>query len=215
MISTAKYLITETNANVAYTQSDEITLGWNITNPDSEFLFNGKTFKLLSTLSAITSVFFNKKLKNYIPEKSHLMPTFDCRIFNVPNTQELVNAVYWRELDAIKNSITMAARCYYSDADLFKKNSSDKLEMLLYKGVDWNDFPTYFKRGTYILRKKVSSKFSDADLNNLPLKHNARKFPDLEIERWERNIVDLPPLSQIKNKAHNHLLMHNKLLLIL
>ena len=48
----------------------------------------------------------------------------------------------WREDDATKNSITMAAGAHYSDRELDGKNSGVKQEMLWQKGVNWNDFPS-------------------------------------------------------------------------
>lgn len=201
MIETSKYLVRETNANCAYTQSDEINLAWYTDDVNSQVYFNGRLFKILSDLSSMASVFFNKNLDKFIPEKSHLSPRFDCRAFSVPNLEEAVNAFYWRERDATKNSISMAASAFYSHNFLEGKNGSEKQELLFQKGVNWNDYPSFFKRGTYIQRKRVLSKFSKEELEKLPKNHNARKNPDLEIERWEIKDINLPPLSKVVNKV--------------
>lgn len=200
MMETTKFLVKEFNCNIGYTQSDEITLIFYNDDDRSELLFGGKLFKIESTLASYASVFFNKKLSEYLPEKSDKFPTFDCRAFNVPTLIESVNAVYWRELDASKNSITMAASHYYSHNSLMNKNGSDKLEMLKDKNVDWNEYPTFFKRGTYVQRKKVTRKFTTDELSKLPKNHNAVLNPDLEIERWEIKELDLPPLNQVENR---------------
>ena len=42
MVETASELLAETNACCAYTQSDEITLAWHVTNPQSQVWFDGK-----------------------------------------------------------------------------------------------------------------------------------------------------------------------------
>ena len=73
--------------------------------------------------------------------------------------------------------------------------------MLFEKGVNWNDYPAFFKRGTYVQRKRVFTKFSADELEKLPLKHKARENPDLEIERWVVDSVDMPPLGKISNKV--------------
>lgn len=201
MIETTKYLVKETNANCGYTQSDEITLVWYVEDMRSQIYFGGRFFKMVSDLSAMASVFFNRNLEDYLPEKKNKMPRFDCRVYNVPNPIEAVNAFLWREKDATKNSVSMAASEYYSHNFLMNKNGSEKQELLFQKGINWNDYPTFFKRGTYIQRKRVFSKFTSDELENLPAKHNARKNPNMEIERWIIKELDLPPLMKVENKV--------------
>lgn len=104
MIELTKYLVKETNANCGYTQSDEISLMWYVDDPNSSIYFDGRYFKMVSDLSAMASVFFNRKLNEYLPEKSDKWPRFDCRVFNVPTLDEAVNTFLWREKDATKNS---------------------------------------------------------------------------------------------------------------
>lgn len=201
MIELTKYLVKETNANCGYTQSDEITLMWYVDDPNSSIYFNGRYFKMVSDLSAMASVFFNRKLSEYLPEKSDKWPRFDCRVFNVPTLDEAVNTFLWREKDATKNSITMAASEFYSHNQLHKKTGGEKQEMLFQKGINWNDYHTFFKRGSYVQRKRVFRKFTSDELDRLPKKHQARKNPDLMIERWVIDVIDLPPLMKVKNKV--------------
>ena len=156
---------------------------------------------MISDLASMASVFFNSKLAEYLPEKKDKMPRFDCRVFSVPTLSEAVNAFYWREKDATKNSISMASQAFYSPSQLLGKHSGEKQEMIFQKGVNWNDYPSFFKRGTYVTRKRVLSKMTETELESLPPKHNARKDPNLVIERWVIDKVDLPPLSKIKNKV--------------
>jgi len=200
MVETTKYLVKETNANCGYHQSDEITLVWYSDSYESKIYFDGRLFKMISDLAAMASVFFNRELPSYLPEKAHLMPRFDCRVFSIPTIHEAANCFLWRELDATKNSISMAAQHYYSHKELEGKNGSEKQEMLFQKGVNWNDYPASFKRGTYIQRKRVLTKFSTEELENLPVKHQARQNPDLMIERWVIDRIDLPPLMTIQNR---------------
>jgi tRNA(His) 5'-end guanylyltransferase len=129
------------------------------------------------------------------------MPRFDCRVYNVPTLDEAVNSFLWREQDATKNSISMAAQSVYSHSELMNKNGSDKQEMLFQKSINWNDYPSFFKRGTYVQRKRVLTPFTSEEIEKLPAKHNARKDPNYVIERWVIDKVDLPPLSKIENKV--------------
>lgn len=201
MLETTKYLVKETNANCGYQQSDEISLVWYNNDYKSQPLFDGKVFKLTSILSSLATAFFNKNLPFFLPEKSHFLPVFDARVYNVPTLEEAVNSFIWREMDATKNSISMAASEYYSHKQLMNKNGSEKQEMLFQKGVNWNDYPSFFKRGTYVQRKRVLKPFSTEEIEKLPDKHNARKDPNFMVERWVIDKVDLPPILKINNKV--------------
>lgn len=87
---TAQFLVEKTNAVVAYTQSDEITLIlWNYNKPESEVMFNGRTQKLTSVLASMTTAYFNSIVPEYFDEKP--LAFFDCRVFNVPTLEEAVN----------------------------------------------------------------------------------------------------------------------------
>lgn len=201
MIETTKYLVKETNANCGYTQSDEITLTWFNPDPKSQSYFNGKVFKIVTELSAMCSVFFNEKLPEYLPEKVGKRPRFDARVWNVPNLEEATNVFLWREFDATKNSISMAAQSVYSHNKLNGKNGSEKQEMLFKKGINWNNYPSFFKRGVYVQRKIRSGKLTFEELEKLPLKHNARTNPEFVVERKFVEELDLPPLTKITNKV--------------
>lgn len=202
MVDTTKYLVHETNACCGYTQSDEITLGWYSPEYGSEIFFDGRISKMTSTLAALASVYFNRELPGRLPpEYVAKMPTFDSRVWNVPNIVEGANAFLWREQDATKNSISMAARAYYSHKELIDKNGSEMQEMLFQKGINWNDYPAFFKRGTYIQRKKTFRKFTADELTKLPPKHEIFKNPDLQIERTDYVELELPPLVKVLNRA--------------
>ena len=201
MIETTKYLVKETGANIGFTGSDEITLVFYNDNIDSQMIYGGKVFKIETDLAAMCSVFFFSKLKEYLPEKEGIITRFDARAWNVPNLDEAVNSFLDRELSVTKNSISMVAETLYSPPELDGKNQNNRQEMLFQKGINWNDFPSYFKRGTYIQKKVKKGKLDIEDLEKLPEKHNARLNPDLEIERSIIVELDLPILTKITNKV--------------
>jgi len=76
----------------------------------------------------------------------------------------------WRETDAIRNSVTMAASTYYSHKELQGKGHNTKLKMLREKDIEWNDYPTHFKQGIFARRVTSMVKLSDAELANIPEK---------------------------------------------
>ncbi len=197
MIELTKQLVQEFGATVGYTQSDEISLGWNVAARTSQMVFDGKIQKLVSVMAGTASVRFGLMALQYWPEKVRKSPpVFDCRLFEMPNLTEAANAFLWRELDATKNAITMAARCYYSDKDLFAVNGADKQELLFQKGVNFNNYPTSFKRGTYVAKRKVRAKLTPEILAKIP---EDRRDPDAEYERNIIQVLDLPPASRIAN----------------
>ena len=85
MIETARTLVEETQARVAYTQSDEITLAWyEPADAATTYLFDGRWQKLGSVLAGLASARFNQLVAEHLPAKAALLPHFDCRLWQVP-----------------------------------------------------------------------------------------------------------------------------------
>lgn len=200
MIETTTYLVRETNACMGYTQSDEITLGWHATSIKSQVWFDGKVHKMVSQLAAHATLAFYAWMRERAPWYAERMPTFDARVWNVPNRAEGANAFLWREWDATKNSVSMAASAYYSHNELHGKNGADKHDLLMAKGINWNDYPAAFKRGTYIQRRVLTTPFTAAEFDALPPKHQARTNPQLVVERSLVLRIDMPPLGGVANR---------------
>ena len=201
MIDTTKYLVKETGAVMGYCQSDEISLCWYSGSADVQIFFDGRVAKLISQVAAMTSVYFYKLCSERLPPQyAAKLPTFDCRAWTVPNFQEAANTFLWRELDATKNSISMAARSAYQHKELENKNGSEMQEMLWQKGINWNDYPRFFKRGTFIQRKVVKHKFTTDELDALPPLHQARRNPELIFERSEYVELEMPPFNKVSNR---------------
>ena len=73
---------------------------------------------------------------------------FDSRCFNIPK-EEVCNLIYWRQLDATRNSIQMVGQANFSHNELHGKSCNMIQDMLMTeKGINWNDFPTHQKRGS-------------------------------------------------------------------
>ncbi|MBQ6906833.1 MAG: tRNA(His) guanylyltransferase Thg1 family protein, partial [Clostridia bacterium] len=81
---------------------------------------------------------------------------FDSRCFNIPK-EEVANLLYWRQLDATRNSIQMVGQANFSHKELNEKSCNDIQDMLmLQKGINWNDFPVEQKRGSCCIKKAIS-----------------------------------------------------------
>jgi tRNA(His) 5'-end guanylyltransferase len=189
MVNTMNYLMEKTEARIGYTQSDEITLIYYKMNSYQNTLCGGRLLKLASVLSSIATAKFNQEIVENIPEKSSELAFFDCRVWNVPSTKDVLDLLIWRQEDAIKNAISMTAHEVFGDKKLHKKNSNDKLNMLKEAGYNWEDYPEYFKSGTYAMRKAVRSPMPE-ELKNLKSNVNNKTFL--------RNYIDNFHLERLK-----------------
>ena len=164
---------------LGYTQSDEITLilqDYKTLTTDAWFDYEVQ--KMCSIAASMATMAFNKfftqnvemvdnhpaygniskeeeaeayKEASYIPiyrkalEKGAM---FDARCFNIPK-EEVTNLIYWRQLDAARNSVQMVGQAYFSHKELQNKSCSDIQDMLMEKyNINWTDFPTTQKRGS-------------------------------------------------------------------
>jgi tRNA(His) 5'-end guanylyltransferase len=201
MIETTKFLVDETNAVIGYTQSDEITLILHNTDKNGYIYHDGKKQKILSKLTAKTVNFFNETRRELLPNHNKVA-VFDARMYQVPTLEDAVAQLLWRENDATKNSISMLAQSLVPHKELRGLNGHQLQDkMMLEKGVNWNDLPSKYKRGTYVRRRNVSEPFTVDELDKLPPKHEARRNPDLIINRTVIEVVHLPPMKNIGNRV--------------
>lgn len=170
MQATMKYLCENIQGCVfGYTQSDEITLILiDYQTLTTSAWFDYEVQKMCSVVASMATMAFNKNFTNYAEtmileglfsfdyiqalKQAEGNAMFDARVFNIPK-EEVVNLVYYRQLDASKNSVQMVARTYFSDAQLKNKNTDEMQDMLFTQyGVNWNDLPTDVKRGSACVR---------------------------------------------------------------
>jgi len=201
MIGTARFVAQETNACMTYTQSDEITLCWLSEDPKSQIWFDGRHSKMVSQIAALATLQFHREVLRHLPDWADQCATFDGRVWQVPSKAEGANVFLWRELDATKNSISMAAHSVFSPKQVHGKNGNEKHEMLFQRGINWNDYPAFFKRGTFIQRRKIVKPFTAEEIDKLPPKHAARSNPLLTVERQTWEAVEMPSFRAVTNRA--------------
>lgn len=182
MQQTMKYLCENIqNCVFGYTQSDEITLILvDYQKFTSDAWFDYEVQKLTSVSASMATMAFNKYfsenvveynlthdplvkrreglLDNYISavERGAM---FDARCFNIPK-EEVTNLIYWRQLDATRNSIQMVGQAHFSHDELQDKTCNMIQDMLMTKyGINWNDFTVPCKRGTACI--KVATKVTE------------------------------------------------------
>lgn len=177
MQETMKYLCENIQGCVlGYTQSDEITLILiDYKKLTSSAWFDYEVQKICSIAASMATMAFNESFskiysKLYRDKIEHgenvdeLVKTyafkagkamFDTRCFNIPK-EEVTNLVYWRQLDASRNSIQMVGQANFSHKELQNKSCNDIQDMLMtQKAINWNDLPTYQKRGSCCVRNKI------------------------------------------------------------
>lgn len=170
MQDTASDILSEFQPNVVYVQSDEITCVF-VSKPESEVIFGGRTQKIISTMAAFASVRFFKHAMVNLPEhKAYATPTFDARLFTVPNKTEANNNLIWRQRDAVKNAISMVAQAHFSPKQLNGVNGVQMKEMLREKGVIFDDLPKSFTHGTVITMVTELQPLDEATITKLKKK---------------------------------------------
>ena len=188
MQETMKALVDRFQCRVGYTQSDEITLAWYYSPTDTgEYPYDGRFQKLESLLAAFCTLKFNHfaslRLGGHGGE-----PIFDCRAFVVPNLQEAYHAFLWRQQDATKNAISMAAHAHFSHKSLQGMHGAEMQERLFAeKGINFNDYPAFFKRGTFAKRVKVERMLTEDEMRHIPEAHR----PTGPVLRTELQTLDL------------------------
>lgn len=163
-----------------YTQSDEITLILiDYKKFNSEAWFDYEVQKMCSIVASMATMAFNRffmyeyeEFNRWIYEGS---PTdedkrlndvyynamckgamFDARAFNLPK-EEVTNNIYWRQLDASRNSIQMVGQANFSHRELLNKTCDQIQDMLMtQRGINWNDMWTSYKRGSCCVRNRRS-----------------------------------------------------------
>lgn len=184
MAKTAKSLVAHTNARIGYTQSDEISLVWQSERYDQTIFFNHRIAKMTSVLASYATAVFTRLLYDSdLRDYAKRLPHFDCRVFQFPNRTEAANTFLWREQDATRNAIHTAVSTVYSHKECQGKNRAEMQEMMFAKGINFNDYPAFFKRGTFVRRVTVEQ-------------------PDLGdgVYRTEVRSLDMPRFGSVKNR---------------
>lgn len=181
MRETMKYLCENIQGCVlGYTQSDEITLILiDYKKLTSSAWFDYEVQKMCSIAASMATMAFNRVFKEEVNawfgeqtvpisesiaqryslymEKIDKGAMFDARVFNIPK-EEVANLIYWRQLDATRNSIQMVGQANFSHSELQNKSCNQIQEMLFQeRDINWNDFPTHLKRGSCCVKSEATT----------------------------------------------------------
>lgn len=204
MQETTIALVRDFNARIGYTQSDEISLVFAAEdeNGNAGLPFDGKVFKLTSTLAAFaTSAFMAALVRNGLSHKTAALPHFDARVFNVPDESEATNALVWRVKDASRNAINMAARSHYPQKALHGVSTAGMLEMMQKDGHDLM-LPGFFHYGSFVRRSTVTEALGEDERLAIPEAH--RPCADERFVRHRVGVVEAlfdRPFLAIENRV--------------
>lgn len=99
---------------------------------------------------------------------------FDARCFNIPK-EEVTNLIYWRQLDATRNSIQMVGQANFSHKELQGKSCEKIKEMLIAeKGISWENFHPMYKHGSCCI--KVTTETDGVTRSNWEIDKNIPLF---------------------------------------
>jgi tRNA(His) 5'-end guanylyltransferase len=134
-------------ARFAYTQSDEVSvLFTDFASAGTEPWFGGVVAKQVTIAASLATAVLNERRRG----KRAL---FDARVFTLSDPVEVANYFLWRQRDAVRNSISMAAQAHFSHKRLHGVNTGGMQELLWSEaGVNWNDYPDGCKRGRVSVR---------------------------------------------------------------
>lgn len=143
----AKMCMEISGARLAYVQSDEISiLLTDFETAQTQAWLDGNVQKMASIAASMATVYFGGDAQ------------FDARVFTIPDPVEVENYFIWRQQDATRNSIQMAAYAHFSHQSLHKVDTDQMQERLFQeKGINWNDYPDGCKRGRCVVRRTTFS----------------------------------------------------------
>ena len=195
MVRTMEYLCQNIHgAKLGYTQSDEITiLLTDYDTLETDAWFDYEVQKICSIAASMATLAFNKYFAeevnayfeqheegsfstqayfNTLFKAVEKGAMFDARCFNIPK-EEACNLVYWRQLDATRNSVQMVGQANFSHNEL-QCLSCDMIQDKLFaeRGINWSEFETRWKRGV------AWTKETGIDWNMPILKGEGRKYVD-------------------------------------
>ena len=165
-----------------YTESDEISL---LFHPKDR-TFGRKVRKINTTLAGEASAAFSLALGQ--------TATFDCRVIPLPNKGRVADYFVWRQEDSHRNSLN--AHCYWAlrkegesqnaaTMELEGKSVAYKNELLFQKGINYNELPSWQKRGIGVYFADVRKEGFNPVKNEKVITQRRELFVDYEIPLGE------------------------------
>lgn len=176
-----------------YTQSDEISLLLDL----EDVTFDRKLRKLNSVLAGEASA----KLSSLLGT----VAAFDCRISQLPNINLVVDYFRWRNSDAHRNALSAHSYWMLRKQGLSGRSANSKIEhlttagkneLLFENGINFNDLPSWQKRGVGCYWETYLKEGFNPISNQQVFTERQRIKVDLELPMYEeysgfiRNLIE-------------------------
>lgn len=103
--------------------------------------------------SMATRAFNSFRLARHGFIKEFKWAEFDSRVFQIAQRTEVENYFIWRQKDTMRNSVSSVSQSMFSTKELHGKDTDKQKEMILSKGMDWEDFKPEYKYGRIITKE--------------------------------------------------------------
>lgn len=198
MNQTAIYLCENVQGcQLAYVQSDEISLLIKKNNPEGDVFFGGRLCKMQSIIASLASAKFNQLMMIYnitgengtcdvymdnteivdeIVNVIHDSPLyqFDCKVWDVDSANDAMAWFLFRNIDCIRNSKQQTAQTYLRHKELIGLDTNKQIELLLNKtNVDWNTFDCGKKYGRLVYKKEFDA---ETTINGETIQYKRNRF---------------------------------------
>lgn len=139
----------------AYTQSDEISILLTDLDPKTQPWFGGEIQKIASVSASIATMAFNRYHPGFDTDRLGRSATFDSRVYTIPSRIEVANYFLWRQQDAIRNAVSMAAEAHFPSRELHGVPTARRQEMLFQEhGINFKTaYSDRERRGAVVVRE--------------------------------------------------------------
>lgn len=159
-----------------FVKSYKLHEDWSVTPTDKEGIssafFQYRISKILSIVASMATSKFNQLMAEYRVSKIIGCPAsagdtvqmcidavngplyeFDCKVWNLPNANDVYAWLLYRQIDCIRNSKQQLAQTYLPHKELLKLHTDKQIELLKErKNIDWNAFPDGLKHGRIVYK---------------------------------------------------------------
>ena len=169
----------------------------------SSAFFQYRTSKILSIVASLATSKFNQLMMDY--RLSHLdsesagntieqcrnailnspLYEFDCKVWNLPNQNDVYAWLLYRQLDCIRNSKQQLAQTYLSHKTLSKKHTDEQIEMLKeQKGIDWHELRDGLKNGRIVYKAEFHYENEEGQpyIRSKWVIQDAKRFDNKDVE---------------------------------
>jgi tRNA(His) guanylyltransferase len=177
-----------------YTQSDEISFVIRTDqSEETDPWYSNRLQKIASVASSIVTAYFNK---HFSKDK---LARFDCRVFTLPNIEEVMNYILWRQRDCVRNSVSMVAQHELGKimgrktalAALHGVNADGQIQMLKENNIDYYDYNQGNRMGFIAYKHRTQVQIENKNVyRNKWVSTPAVMFNNCLSNEWLENVLN-------------------------